>query len=100
MVSAILKNPPVLVLDEATAAVDNETEAAIQRSLDRITASRTTLVIAHRLSTVRHADQIVVMEQGRIVESGHHDDLISRNGSYANLWRVQAGLRQNEELRL
>jgi ATP-binding cassette subfamily B protein len=97
---AILKNPPVLVLDEATAAVDNETEAAIQRSLDRITASRTTLVIAHRLSTVRHADQIVVMEQGRIVESGHHDDLISRSGPYANLWRVQAGLRQNEELRL
>jgi ATP-binding cassette subfamily B protein len=97
---AILKNPPVLVLDEATAAVDNETEAAIQRSLDRITASRTTLVIAHRLSTVRHADQIVVMEQGRIVESGPHDGLISRNGAYANLWRVQAGLRQEEDLRL
>jgi ATP-binding cassette subfamily B protein len=97
---AILKNPPVLVLDEATAAVDNETEAAIQRSLDRITASRTTLVIAHRLSTVRHADQIVVMDQGRIVESGPHDGLISRNGAYANLWRVQAGLRQNEDLKL
>ena len=64
---AILKNPPVLILDEATAAVDNETEAAIQRSLDHITASRTTLVIAHRLSTVRHADRIVVMDQGRIV---------------------------------
>ena len=97
---AILKNPPVLVLDEATAAVDNETEAAIQRSLDRITASRTTLVIAHRLSTVRHADQIVVMDKGRIVERGSHDSLIGRDGAYANLWRVQAGLRADEALSL
>ncbi|MCP9838602.1 ABC transporter ATP-binding protein [Cyanobium sp. N.Huapi 1H5] len=96
---AILKDPPVLVLDEATAAVDNETEAAIQRSLDRITASRTTLVIAHRLSTVRHADRIVVMEQGRIVESGGHDELLARNGAYAALWRVQTGLRPEEALR-
>ncbi len=96
---AILKNPPVLVLDEATAAVDNETEAAIQRSLDRLTAERTTLVIAHRLSTVRHADRIVVMEQGRIVESGRHDDLLAREGAYASLWRVQAGLRPEEALR-
>ncbi len=96
---AILKDPPVLVLDEATAAVDNETEAAIQRSLDRITASRTTLVIAHRLSTVRHADRIVVMERGRIVESGGHDDLLARNGAYAALWRVQTGLRPEEALR-
>ena len=97
---AILKNPPVLILDEATAAVDNETEAAIQRSLDQITAERTTLVIAHRLSTVRHADQIVVMDQGRIVESGSHEQLIARGGAYVNLWRVQAGLRDNEALRL
>ena len=97
---AILKNPPVLILDEATAAVDNETEAAIQRSLDRITAERTTLVIAHRLSTVRHADRIVVMDQGRIVESGSHDELISAGGAYVNLWRVQAGLRQDEALAL
>ncbi len=96
---AILKNPPVLILDEATAAVDNETEAAIQRSLDLITAERTTLVIAHRLSTVRHADRIVVMDHGRIVESGHHDDLLARGGAYTNLWRVQAGLRQDEALR-
>jgi ATP-binding cassette, subfamily B, bacterial len=96
---AILKDPPVLVLDEATAAVDNETEAAIQRSLDRITASRTTLVIAHRLSTVRHADRIVVMERGRLVESGGHDDLLARNGAYAALWRVQTGLRPEEALR-
>ncbi|MCP9881161.1 ABC transporter ATP-binding protein [Cyanobium sp. Alchichica 3B3-8F6] len=97
---AILKNPPVLILDEATAAVDNDTEAAIQRSLDLITAERTTLVIAHRLSTVRHADRIVVLEQGQIVESGRHDQLIAADGAYANLWRVQAGLRSGEPLRL
>ena len=95
---AILKNPPVLILDEATAAVDNETEAAIQRSLELITAERTTLVIAHRLSTVRHADRIVVMEQGRIVEHGCHDELLRRGGAYARLWRVQAGLREDEAL--
>jgi ATP-binding cassette, subfamily B, bacterial len=97
---AILKNPPVLILDEATAAVDNETEAAIQRSLDLITAERTTLVIAHRLSTVRHADRIMVMEQGAIVESGRHEQLITADGAYANLWRVQAGLRAGERLAL
>ena len=97
---AILKNPPVLILDEATAAVDNDTEAAIQRSLDLITAERTTLVIAHRLSTVRHADRIVVLEQGQIVESGRHEQLIAADGAYANLWRVQAGLRSGEPLRL
>ncbi len=95
---AILRNPPVLILDEATAAVDNETEAAIQRSLETITAGRTTLVIAHRLSTVRHADRIVVMDRGRIVESGRHDQLIGAGGAYANLWRVQAGLRSGEPL--
>jgi len=97
---AILKDPPVLILDEATAAVDNETEAAIQRSLDVITADRTTLVIAHRLSTVRHADRIVVMEDGRIVESGRHDQLLNHGGAYAALWRVQAGLRPSEALQL
>ena len=89
---AILKDPPVLILDEATAAVDNETEAAIQRSLDLITAQRTTVVIAHRLSTVRRADRIVVMQEGRIVETGRHDDLLQRGQAYAELWRVQAGL--------
>ncbi|MBM5803893.1 MAG: ABC transporter ATP-binding protein [Cyanobacteria bacterium K_DeepCast_35m_m2_155] len=97
---AILKDPPVLILDEATAAVDNETEAAIQRSLDHLTADRTTLVIAHRLSTVRHADCIVVLEQGRLIERGTHDDLMARGGAYANLWRVQVGLRADELLQL
>ena len=90
---AILKDAPILVLDEATAAVDNDTEAAIQRSLERVTRNRTTLVIAHRLSTVRHADQIVVMERGRIVEQGRHAELLSLSGMYTNLWQVQAGER-------
>ena len=90
---AILKDAPILVLDEATAAVDNDTEAAIQRSLDRITRDRTTLVIAHRLSTIRHADRIVVMERGCIVEQGRHDDLLALGGVYTNLWQVQAGER-------
>jgi ATP-binding cassette subfamily B protein len=95
---AILKDAPVLILDEATAAVDNDTEAAIQRSLMRITANRTTLVIAHRLSTVRHADRIVVMDQGLIVEDGTHEQLLHQAGIYADLWRVQAGLRRDEAL--
>ena len=89
---AVLKNPPILVLDEATSAVDNETEAAIQRSLEAVTRDRTTVAIAHRLSTVRHADRIYVMERGQLVEWGTHDDLIERNGLYAGLWRVQLGL--------
>ena len=97
---AILKDAPILVLDEATAAVDNETEAAIQRSLMQITANRTTLVIAHRLSTVRHADQIVVMDQGRIVQQGQHHTLLMQGGAYADLWRVQAGLLPGETLAL
>jgi ATP-binding cassette subfamily B protein len=95
---AILKDAPVLILDEATAAVDNETEAAIQRSLMHITQNRTTLVIAHRLSTVRHADRIVVMDHGRIVEDGTHEQLLHQAGTYADLWRVQAGLRSDEAL--
>jgi ATP-binding cassette, subfamily B, bacterial len=88
---AILKDPPLLVLDEATSAVDNETEAAIQRSLDRITEDRTTIAIAHRLSTVRNADAIHVLDQGRLVESGTHEELLARGGIYAGLWAVQTG---------
>ena len=75
---AVLKDPPVLILDEATSAVDNETEAAIQRSLERIAVGRTTIVIAHRLSTVRNADVIFVLEHGHLREQGHHDDLVER----------------------
>lgn len=90
---AVLKNPPILILDEATSAVDNETEAAIQRSLERITVDRTTIAIAHRLSTVRNADCIYVMEQGKLVEWGRHEQLLEQQGIYASLWRVQSGLK-------
>ena len=90
---AVLKDPPILILDEATSSVDNETEAAIQRSLERIVIGRTTIVIAHRLSTVRNADMIYVLQNGQLLESGHHDDLVLLNGLYASLWRVQTGER-------
>jgi len=89
---AILKNAPILILDEATAAVDNETEAAIQRSLLKVTQNRTTIVIAHRLSTVRNVDRIIVLEKGEIVEAGTHETLLRNNGPYSQLWKVQAGL--------
>lgn len=88
---AVLKDPVILLLDEATSAVDNETEAAIQRSLAKISVDRTTLVIAHRLSTVRNADAIHVLDRGRVVESGTHDELVARGGAYAALWAVQTG---------
>jgi ATP-binding cassette, subfamily B, bacterial len=88
---AVLADPAVLVLDEATSAVDNETEAAIQRSLMRVAQGRTTIVIAHRLSTIRHADRIHVLEAGRVVEAGVHDELVSTGGLYTALWRVQTG---------
>ena len=88
---AILKNPPILILDEATSSVDNETEAAIQRSFAAIAAGRTTILIAHRLSTVRHANCIHVLEAGRIVESGTHEELVTKTGVYAGLWSVQTG---------
>ena len=87
----ILQQPEILVFDEATSAVDTETEMLIQRSIDRLAADRTAFVIAHRLSTVRDADRILVVEDGKIVERGTHDELLARDGLYANLWRIQAG---------
>ena len=82
---AFLKNPPILILDEATSALDRETERDIQQALERLSKGRTTLIIAHRLETVKHADQIIVMEAGRKVEAGTHDSLRARNGLYARL---------------
>ena len=88
---AIVRNPAILVLDEATSSVDNETEAAIQRSLETVSRERTTLVIAHRLSTVRGADRIHVLENGLVAEAGTHEQLVATDGLYAALWRVQTG---------
>jgi ABC-type multidrug transport system fused ATPase/permease subunit len=88
----VLRNPPLVILDEATSSVDTITEAKIQQAVDNLVKERTTLVIAHRLSTVRQADQIVVLEQGRIIEKGSHDELIGREGHYARLWQTQTDL--------
>jgi ATP-binding cassette subfamily B protein len=88
---AVLRDPAILVLDEATSDVDTETEMLIQRSLDRLTEDRTTFAIAHRLSTIKDADGIVVVEDGRVVERGTHEELLADEGLYAHLWGVQAG---------
>ena len=88
---AIIKDAPLLILDEATSAVDNETEAALQRSIAKISQDRTTMIVAHRLSTVRNADLILVFENGSIIEQGTHDNLVDMSGKYATLWRVQTG---------
>jgi ATP-binding cassette subfamily B protein len=91
---AILKNPRIMIFDEATSALDSATEQAIQAELTRIAEGRTTLVIAHRLSTVMDADQILVMDGGRIVERGTHRGLLERGGAYAEMWALQ---QQEEE---
>jgi ATP-binding cassette subfamily B protein len=89
---AVLKDAPILVLDEATSNVDNETEAALQRSIEKLSKNRTTIIIAHRLSTVRNADRIAVLDSGGITEMGSHDELIQLSGLYSRLWAVQTGV--------
>lgn len=88
---AFLKNSPILILDEATSALDSETEVAIQNSFEKLSHNRTTIAIAHRLSTLRNMDRIIVLEHGHIIESGTHKSLLRRGGAYAKLWKMQSG---------
>ena len=94
---AVLKDAPILILDEATSSVDNETEAALQRSLAQISEGRTTLIIAHRLSTIRNADNIFVLENGKVIESGTHDELVLKDSMYKRLWDVQTGMQDKKD---
>jgi len=93
----LLKDPAILVFDEATSALDSRTERVIQQELEAISESRTTLVIAHRLSTVVHADQILVMDHGRILERGTHGELLAQRGVYAAMWEIQSRERAKAE---
>src|SRR5262249_13070064 len=95
---AILRNPSILILDEATSSLDSESERRVQEALEPLCKRRTTLVLAHRLAKIRDADLIVVLDRGRIVERGTHDELIANRGLYAWLWRVQVGNRDRRGL--
>jgi len=86
---ALIRNAPIILLDEATAALDSESEKLVQEAIGHLCQNRTTIVIAHRLHTIMHADAIMVMEAGEIVESGRHDDLLRRGGRYASFFRLQ-----------
>ena len=88
---AFLKDAPILVLDEATSALDSETEMAIQKSFDKLSRGRTTIAIAHRLSTLRNMDRIVVLDKGIIIEQGTHNTLLRKKGEYYKLWKMQSG---------
>ena len=93
---ALLKNPPILIFDEATSALDSGTERAISAQLEQVARGRTTLIIAHRLSTIMNADKIVVLQEGRVVETGRHSELVARGGMYAGLWALQQDEKQAE----
>jgi ATP-binding cassette subfamily B protein len=94
---AVLKNPPILIFDEATSALDSYSEHAIQQELDRLAKNRTTLIIAHRLSTIVGADEILVLDHGKIVERGTHADLLQKQGFYARLWLLQQRIDKQDE---
>ena len=91
---AFVSNPSILILDEATSSIDTYSEELIQKATERITQGRTSIIIAHRLATIMHADRIFVLEQGKIIEEGKHNDLVAEKGLYYDMWRQQIGERK------
>jgi len=94
MARAMLKNAPIVLLDEPTAALDSESEIAVQAAMDALVRERTVIVIAHRLSTITAAGQILVLDQGRVMEAGRHADLLARKGRYARMWQAQQSVKE------